>query len=201
MSSLSTQLYSIGYATKPMIVFIEQLKLYGITAVTDIRSVPYSKVFHEYHQESLRQALQVNGIRYVYLGDELGPRSKDPAHYNSHKQIQFDRLMKADLYKEGLSRVFGGLEKGFRIALVCAEKDPATCHRSLLVGWDLLHNENIDLPHITHEGELQLQSELEYSFMEVNSIYPDMLLDESEAKKLAYQKQCENFAYRIPKEA
>ena len=38
-------LYSIGYVTKPIAVFIAQLKQYAIDAVANVRLLPYSKVF------------------------------------------------------------------------------------------------------------------------------------------------------------
>ncbi|WP_020407440.1 DUF488 domain-containing protein [Hahella ganghwensis] len=137
-------------------------------------------------------------IGYVYLGPELGPRSKDPAHYDERKQVQFDRLMQADLFKSGISRLNDGMSKGYTIALSCAEKDPAICHRSLLVGWSLKHQYGIELQHILHDGQVETQTCLEHRLMETTETYPDMLMDESEAIRAAYTKQCLACAYRIP---
>ncbi|MCW9000781.1 MAG: DUF488 domain-containing protein, partial [Kangiellaceae bacterium] len=86
------RIFTIGYATKPIDVFIKQLKKYEINVVADVRSVPYSKVFFDYHQENITAHLKKSGIRYVYLGEELGPRSKDDDHYDDSGQVQFDRL-------------------------------------------------------------------------------------------------------------
>merc|ERR1711916_244013 len=126
-------LFSIGYATKPLATFLQQLQDRQVQAVADVRSVPYSKRFHDYHREALAGRLRQAGMYYVYLGDELGPRSKDPAHYDGHGQVQFERLQRSPLFLAGIDRVLAGLAKGMRIALMCAEKDPAVCHRSLLV--------------------------------------------------------------------
>ncbi len=191
-------LFSIGYATKPIDEYIQQLKHYHITAVADIRSVPFSNAFFDYHQGALKQHLQKHGIRYVYLGDELGPRSKDASHYNESGQVQFGRLMHSDLFKLGVERVQSGLRKGFRIALSCAEKDPAICHRSLLVGWALKRHYHFDLKHILHTGELETQTQLEQRLMTLTNTLPDMLTPEAEATELAYQRQCECCAYRRP---
>ncbi len=157
-------LFSIGYATKALREFIEQLQQYAIDVVVDVRSVPYSAAFHDYHRENLQAALSLAGIRYLYLGDELGPRSKDPAHYDDCGQVQFERLMTADLFKEGIERLENGLAKGFGIALMCAEKDPATCHRSLLIGYYLQRQCDVALKHIRHDGSLESQAELEERF-------------------------------------
>ncbi len=144
-------LYSIGYATKPIATFIEQLKRYDINAVADVRSVPYSATFFDYHQERLEGHLARAGIRYVFLGEELGPRSKDPQHYDSGGQVQFDRLMASPSFQVGIKRLNRGLSKGFRIALMCAEKDPSCCHRSLLIAYALERLESASVQHITKE--------------------------------------------------
>ncbi len=195
---MSALLYSIGYATKSIENYIEQLHQYNIDVVADIRSVPYSKVFHDYHQEALQAKLSAARIRYVYLGAELGPRSKNPAHYNDHNQVQFDRLMQSDLFTQGVNRLQNGINKGFTIALTCAEKDPAICHRSLLVGWYLNHQHNLNIRHILHEGPIETQENLEQRLMQVTHIIPDMLTTENEARAQAYRQQCLDYAYIIP---
>src|SRR5690606_38427854 len=121
-------MFTIGYATKSIETYIAQLLEHGVTVVADVRSVPYSKRFHDYHRETLMHRLREAGLRYVYLGDELGPRSKDAAHYVGD-QVQFGRLMEAPLYQAGIRRLFDGIRKGFSIVMTCACKDPAICHR------------------------------------------------------------------------
>ncbi len=194
-------LYTIGYATKPIDVFIEQLKKYSIDVVADIRSVPYSKVFHVYHKESIAAHLRSNHIRYVYLGEELGPRSKDDAHYDETHQVQFDRLMTSTLFHNGIDRLCSGFEKGFSIALMCAEKDPAICHRSLLVGYFLQHfssifESNNKILHIKHDGSLESQEHLEERLSDINDIKVDLFMSEEEQAKHAYRLQCEKTSYR-----
>lgn len=193
-------MFTIGYATKAISTYIQQLHNHGVTVVADVRSVPYSKAFHDYHREVLEQKLKGAGLRYVYLGLELGPRSKDPAHYNEARQVQFDRLMVSDLFKAGIDRLLDGVQKGFTIALTCAEKDPAICHRSLLVGWSLKHQFNVELQHILHDGSLESQTALEHRLAKITNTVPDMLMDEAEALMLAYQRQCKSCAYRIPEQ-
>lgn len=189
-------LYSVGYATKPMGIFIQQLKLYGINVIADVRSVPYSKVFHDYHREALHHTLKTHGIAYVYLGNELGPRSKDPAHYNSEGQVQFDKLSASDLFQAGITRLFNGIDKGYTIACLCAEKDPAICHRSLLVGYAIKRSHELDMQHISHTGQCESQTELEKRLLSANQLVPDMLSSEADYLPIAYRQQCECYAYR-----
>ena len=191
-------LYSIGYATKPLEEFLRQLQQHRIDAVADVRSVPYSRAFHDYHREPLATHLRSAGVAYVYLGEELGPRSTDPAHYNALGQVQFERLQKAALFQRGIERVFTGLKKPLRIALMCAEKDPATCHRSLLIGHHLLHQRALSTRHILHDGELESEEDLEQRLMALNDIHADMLTPACECCALAWQAQCQRYAYIKP---
>ncbi len=194
-------LYTIGYATKPIDVFIKQLKHYSIDVVADIRSVPYSKVFHVYHKESIAAHLKASNIQYVYLGEELGPRSKDDSHYDEDRQVVFDRLMQSDLFKHGVERLHVGSKKGFSIALMCAEKDPATCHRSLLIGYFLQHHtspfgDECEISHIRHDGSLETQEELEVRLPEMNNIKVDMFMSDKEQARQAYEIQLKKTSYR-----
>uniref|UniRef100_UPI003F6BC37C DUF488 domain-containing protein n=1 Tax=Pseudomaricurvus sp. TaxID=2004510 RepID=UPI003F6BC37C len=186
------------YATKPIATFIEQLQRYEISAVADVRSVPFSKVFFDYHQGAIEGHLKRSGIQYVYLGDELGPRSKDDNHYDECRQVQFDRLMRAPLFQKGIERLKDGLAKGFKIGLMCAEKDPATCHRSLLIGYALKQQLGMELMHTTHHGDLETQQALEERLPELHSLEEDLFLTRNEKLEQAYQLQLRKTSYRRP---
>lgn len=198
MLTPTQQLFSIGYATKPIEVFIRQLQVYGISAVADVRSVPYSKTFHDYHQEPLAATLKQHRIHYVYLGAELGPRSKDNHHYDSCGQVQFDRLMQSSLYLQGIERLQKGLGNGMKIALMCAEKDPADCHRSLLIGFHLQRQLGIDMAHITHNGDIEMQQQMEARMAEVHGLSPDLFSTPAEQAELGCKAQSKLKAYRRP---
>ncbi|MEM7361349.1 MAG: DUF488 domain-containing protein [Pseudomonadota bacterium] len=193
-------LFSIGYATKPLTTFIEHLHTHEITAIADVRSVPYSAVFKEYHREPLQAALQQAGIHYVYLGAELGPRSKLDAHYDETGQVQFARLMQSELFLAGISRLRNGLEKDLRIAMLCACKDSAICHRSLLVSYYLKHQCDIEVQHINHEGQLESESELEQRLISLQNLEADLLTANEDLAALAYERQVQQRAYRRPQD-
>lgn len=191
-------LYSIGYATKPIQEFLAQLRQYNIDAVADVRSVPYSRTFHDYHREALAETLKQAGIHYVFLGEELGPRSKDDAHYDEQDQVQFDRLMQSTLYLRGIERLRTGLDKGLHIALMCAEKDPAHCHRSLLIAYYLQRQLDISVQHILHDGELESQSAMEERLVRLHGTEKDLFCDAATQIELAWQAQSRLKAYRRP---
>lgn len=200
---MSATIYTIGYATKPIDVFVEQLKHYQIDVVADVRSVPYSKVFHDYHREPLTAKLKSHSIAYAFIGDELGPRSKNPQHYDCSGQVQFDRLMNSRLFAEGVQRLDKGLSKGFTIALMCAEKDPATCHRSLLIAYFLarhgLGDHELDsIVHIAHNGDIEKQSVLEHRLCDIHNLNEDLFASPAEQMNKAYELQLKHTSYCKP---
>lgn len=190
--------YTIGYATKPIATFTEQLRHYKVSAVCDVRSVPFSKRFFDYHQDAIKQHLNNAQIRYVYLGNELGPRSKNPDHYDECNQVQFETLMQSEHFLKGLYRLKNGLEQGFTLALMCAEKDPATCHRSLLIGYAVARLWKEELMHITHEGELESQTHLERRLKQLHGLDDDLFASEQDLLLQAYRKQLKATSYIKP---
>ena len=183
---MSVTLYSIGYATKPLTKFMAQLQGFEVDVVADVRSVPYSAAFHDYRREPLQRALRQQGISYVYLGKELGPRSTNPAHYDETGQVQYDRLQRSNNFLDGIQRIRAGLAKGLNIALLCAEKDPAFCHRSLLIGHHLARANVLPVQHILFDGELESQAELEQRLVSMHELGQDLFATADDPTKLAY---------------
>jgi len=146
------ELFTIGHSTHAMERFIALLSAHSITAVCDVRSSPYSKFNPQFNRETVQEELKHKGIVYVYLGKELGPRSDDPACYVDGR-VQYDRLAETDLFQQGLQRVRKGMET-YRVTLMCAEKDPITCHRTILVCRQLREN-GIRIRHILEDGSIE----------------------------------------------
>ena len=71
-------IYTIGHSTHPIEHFISLLHGHGVDALADVRSVPYSRYNPQFNREALSETLKEQGIAYVFLGKELGGRSKDP---------------------------------------------------------------------------------------------------------------------------
>ena len=146
------RVFTIGHSNHALGRFLALLSRHSVTAVADVRSAPYSRFCPHFNRETLRSALRDTGIRYSYLGRELGGRSDDPSCYEDG-QIQYDRVARTDTFREGIARVVGAATS-YRIALMCAEKEPLDCHRTLLVARALVAEGN-GVVHILGNGEIE----------------------------------------------
>ena len=143
---------TIGHSTHSLEAFVNLLKAHTVGAVADIRSTPYSRYSPHFNRESLRSALRRHQIRYVFLGRELGARSDDPACYEDGR-VQYRLLAQTELFHRGIERVEAG-SNAYRIAMMCAEKDPLDCHRAILVAPVLCRN-GTPVQHILPDGRLE----------------------------------------------
>jgi uncharacterized protein (DUF488 family) len=146
-------IYTIGHSNHPIEHFIGLLQPHGITALADVRSTPYSRFNPQFRREKLQAALASAGIQYVFLGQELGARSEDPAVYDATGRVSYALLAKTDLFRSGIARLKTGMA-GHRISMMCAEREPLDCHRTILVSRELVR-EGVPVTHILVDGTLE----------------------------------------------
>jgi uncharacterized protein (DUF488 family) len=152
IASLSNVIYTIGHSKHRIERFLALLGQHGITAVADVRSTPYSRFNPQFNRKALQQALADAGIEYVFLGKELGARAADPACYENGS-VSYAKLAATALFQQGLERLQTGMS-AHRIAVMCAEKEPLDCHRTILVTREL-GRRGIQAAHILENGELE----------------------------------------------
>lgn len=153
------QLFTVGHSNHSIKTFIEILQKHEITALADVRSRPYSRYLPHFCQAQLKDYLEADKIRYAFLGQELGARPEDQSCYVDGKAL-YERIAATDLFTEGIRRILKGVKSRHRIALMCAEKDPLTCHRAVLVCKNLKEYD-LDIQHIKSNGDLESHGELE----------------------------------------
>lgn len=188
------KLYTIGHSTHTVEKFLNLLSKHAINAICDVRSSPYSSYNPQFNRESLIKDLKEQKIAYVYLGKELGPRSDDPACYIDNK-VQYDRIAKTSMFLEGLSRVTDGMKK-YSIALMCAEKDPIMCHRTILVCRHLRAND-LEILHILEDGSLENNKDAEKHLMKLLKMERDLFITTEEQIERAYDQQSQKIAHTI----
>lgn len=149
---MNNAVYTIGHSNHSAEAFLALLRAHGVTAVGDVRSKPYSRYNPQFDREELRASLATAGIQYVFLGDELGARSSDPACY-LRGVVQFDKLAETAVFRKGLVRVLAGAQH-YKLVLMCAEKEPLECHRTILVARRLCEL-GASIVHIHADGSLE----------------------------------------------
>lgn len=189
---MNTELYTIGHSTHPFGVFLELLGMHGITAVADVRSVPYSRFNPQYNRETLEKSLEDAGIAYLWLGRDLGPRGHEPNCYVEGKS-PYPFIAQTELFREGLERLRRGMEK-HRVAMMCAEKDPITCHRMILI-CRALRREHITIRHILEDGRLESLAGSEKRLVKTLKLEQRELFEtEEDLVERAYDLQGQKFA-------
>lgn len=148
--------YTVGHSTHSLQKFLELLKAHGITALADVRSHPFSRYNPQFNREAVSAALKAADIAYVFVGKELGARSDDPTCYE-HGRVRYGHLASTPEFKAGIDRLLKGAQQ-YRIALMCAEKEPLDCHRTLLVG-RALEREGAAIKHILADGRVEEQAD------------------------------------------
>jgi uncharacterized protein (DUF488 family) len=149
---MTETIYTIGHSNHSLEHFVVLLRQHGIDSVCDVRSTPYSRTNPQFNREVLRQALQRNGIAYIFCGKELGARSDDPSCYVRGK-VQYSYLAGTTLFRKGVHDLQEQM-RTHRIAMMCAEKDPLDCHRTVLIS-RYLDSTGITVEHILADGNLE----------------------------------------------
>ena len=155
---------TIGHSTHSWKHFASLLHGSGVTAVADVRTSPYSRRYPHFNRDELREKLRRDGLLYVFLGNELGGRPKEPQLYRNGV-ADYETMAKTKEFSNGLSRVVEGA-KNHRIALLCSERDPLNCHRCLLVGRALAEN-GVRVSHVLDRGNVATQVEIEDRLLEL----------------------------------
>lgn len=156
MSTTNNPVLTIGHSNHDLDPFMELLHQHHVTALADVRSAPYSRFTPQFNREPFAGSLKGCGIEYVYLGQELGGRAEDPTCYENGR-VCYDRVAETDSFRHGLDRVVHGAAK-HRIVLLCAEREPLECHRTLLVA-PALDKRGIEVAHIHADGRLESHGE------------------------------------------
>jgi len=153
------ELLTIGHSNLSIEAFILLLQQHGITAVADVRSHPFSRYLPHFNKSEVKASLSNVGIHYVFLGKELGARPEDLSCYDTSGKALYDRIAATPLFSAGIQRLLQGAAN-YKISLMCAEKDPITCHRTILL-CHKLKKFNLQINHILSDGNLESHQHLE----------------------------------------
>lgn len=191
---MDARLTTIGHSNHPLATFLGLLAAHGVTAIADVRSQPRSRFAPHYDRERLAGALRAAGIAYVFLGAELGARNPDPACLVDGR-ADYARIAATPVFQAGVERVRDGL-RTHRVCLMCSERDPLDCHRTILVG-ARLHGPDLPLVHLLADGGSEAHADAERRLLARHGLdQPDLFRSDAQRLAEAYRRQGEAMAWR-----
>lgn len=179
--------YTVGHSNHSLETFLELLTPHGIGLVADVRSQPHSRFNPQYNRERLAASLAVAGIDYAFLGAELGARSNDPACYVGDR-ADYELITRTPAFARGIAHVAAEAERR-NVALLCAEKDPLDCHRTILV-CPALAAQNVGARHIHADGSLEHGADFDERLIGAMGLgAPDLFRDHANLVGAAYRRR------------
>jgi uncharacterized protein (DUF488 family) len=151
-------LYTIGHSNHPLEMFLQLLRENGIETLVDTRSRPHSKYAPHFNKAALAHSVPAAGIRYEFLGRELGGRPGGAEFYDADGHVLYGRVAESAWFLDGIARLEQEADRS-RAAIFCSEENPSECHRRLLVGRVLTERGNA-VRHIRADGRVQPEEEL-----------------------------------------
>ena len=199
------EIFTIGHSNYKVEKLIAMLRYYNINCVVDIRGTPYSKYNVQYNKETIRDTLIKEGFVYIYMAKEFAAKRENKVSYNKEGYSDFEKVIYEEEFKNGIERLKNGCKKGYRIALLGAMQDPIRCHRSILVGRELVQH-GFNVKHILDDYSIAYQDDIEKSlldkyFEDRNQITIDYMLgtnkNEKEMIEESYRMANKEIGYRI----
>lgn len=195
--------YTIGYTSFEIQKFVEVLKKYKITCLIDVRSTPKSSYYKDFDDFNLLPLLKNNGILYRNYKEEFGARQENKDFYNVKGFLDFEVFSQSKQFNDGIDKIKKAQDMGYVVCLMCAEKDPINCHRTILITRNL-DKKGFDVKHILATEGLCEQPEIDERLLEKFfpnrsqiSLFNENNLTKEELVTKAYQLQNEVIGFRM----
>lgn len=141
-------IFTVGHSDLSFMRFISLIQANNIDHIVDIRSIPYSRHAPWSNKSRLPEILRPFKVQYTYLGHKLGGKKQTIAQISKQQgttpQLIYDEAIQVLLH----------LSMRDKLALLCAEGDPAHCHRQHIIAQTLIDS-GVKVLHILHNGSLQ----------------------------------------------
>lgn len=136
-------LYTIGHGRRSAVDFMALLRGARIERLVDVRALPGSRRNPQFSRATLAAELSSHGIDYEWQGEALGGFRKgaEPSAHTALRDPMFRAYaehMETGTFADAAQALASTAEKE-RTCIMCAESDPARCHRSLIADWLVAH--------------------------------------------------------------
>jgi uncharacterized protein (DUF488 family) len=146
---------TVGHSNHPIERFVDLLKAGGVAVLVDVRSMPYSRRFPQFGRERLSRTLSESNIDYVWEGESLGGKPGQGGGYNE--------LAARPTFTGALDRVIDRSQAA-TVCLMCAEKEPLDCHRTVLVSRRLAER-GVTIEHLLADGTTRSHANIEETLL------------------------------------
>ena len=195
-SDRGTGIWTIGHSNHTTTEFMNLLATNRIQRVVDVRSTPYSSHTPWFDETELPELLRRNQIDYKHMGRDLGGRPTNPEHYGPNGRAQYDLMALTRNFKSGLIQL-ARYARETPTAIMCTEKDPLRCHRTLMVCHELTAMETgtagLEIGHILADGAVITHTDLMDQLMKNLRLTPEPRWLQASR---AVRTQSEKVAYR-----
>ena len=128
------RIFTIGYEATTVPEFVAALQKAGVERVIDVRALPLSRR-PGFSKSGLKAALAESGIEYLHL-KALGTPADGRAAARAGRHSDLERIYAGQLeLPEAIAQgaLMIELARERPTALLCMEREPAHCHRTLLL--------------------------------------------------------------------
>jgi uncharacterized protein (DUF488 family) len=154
------EIFTIGYVSYQPEELAKVLLSFGVSCLIDVRSNPHSAYYTQYNREVFSETLKQYGIIYRNYAYEFGARQEDPRYFAKEGYLDFSKYTQSEQFQQGAQKIEQGIRMGYVFALMCAEKDPMTCHRAIMIG-KALKEQDFNVKHIIYPNVIETQQEME----------------------------------------
>jgi len=147
---MSLRIYTLGHSNRPWEECLRALGAAGIEVLVDVRRHPGSRRHPQFNRARMAEALADAGIGYRWEGEALGgrrPAGARPAHSALGSEVMrgYAEHMEGEAFRAAVERLCA-LARERRTAILCAERLPEHCHRSLIA--DYLTLAGVEVRHL-----------------------------------------------------
>lgn len=149
-----TTLKTIGHSNHPIERFVDLLKAGGVRLLVDVRALPWSRRHPQFGKERLAKSLAAADIAYVHES-ALGGKSANP--------VSFEAMAARPAFQDALTRTIDRAHDT-TLCLMCAEKEPLDCHRTVLISRRLAER-GVAIEHLLADGTTRPHGEVEETLL------------------------------------
>jgi uncharacterized protein (DUF488 family) len=121
---------TVGHGARSAAELVSILQAAQIRTLIDVRAFPTSKRHPQFSRAPLSVTLDEARIAYEWHGKALG----------GYRKIPYPEHMKSAAFREAVGALTARAEG---VCIMCAESDPADCHRSHIADWLVAHGHKV----------------------------------------------------------